>query len=452
MSFKDNFKWGAATAAYQIEGAVDSRGPSIWDQFSHWPGKTVSGDTGDVACDHYRRMTDDVELMSSLGLKSYRFSVSWPRILPAGTGAVNAPGLDFYDRLVDALLDRDIAPWITLFHWDLPLELYYRGGWLNAESAEWFAEYAGILAEKLGDRVKDWITFNEPDMFVSLGHSLGVHAPGLKLPPADIVRIIHNVHRSHGRAVTVLRDAVPECRVAMAPALAVIEPEGEDMAEAARTAQFGVAEGELFSFSNSVWNDPTFFKRYPEEYLRRYARHLPSGWEEDLAGLPDAPDFIGVNIYQAVGRMVAGADGAPEFRPSDQYGPGFPRSNFMWPVTPGALYWGPKFLWERYGKPVAITENGMSSHDWVQTDGRVDDPARRDFAARYLAELRRAAAGGVDIDAYFHWSLMDNFEWAEGYRHRFGLIHVDFATGNRTVKESGHWYRGVIESNGANLS
>ncbi len=455
MSFSQDFSWGAATAAYQIEGAAreDGRGESVWDQFCQWPGKTVAGDSGDAACDHYHRMPDDVKLMRELGLQAYRFSVSWPRVMPDGIGQVNAKGLDFYDRLVDELLKAAITPWLTLFHWDLPLGLYRRGGWLNPDSPLWFGEYAGVLAKALGDRVSHWFTLNEPDMFVSLGHSIGVHAPGLKLSHMDIVPIVHNVNRAHGAAANAIRGENAG-KVGAAPALPVIEPEdGQDdeLVAAARNAQFSIAPGDLFSFSNAIWNDPLFLGSYPEEFLARYGQWLPSGWEGDLQMMPEAPDFIGANIYQATGRMIRGGDGTPQFLAAEHYGPGFPRSNFMWPVTPGALYWGPKFLYERYGKPVVITENGTSSHDWVNVDGRVEDPARKDFATRYLRELKRASADGVDVKGYFHWSLMDNFEWAEGYRHRFGMIHVDYKTQKRTIKESGRWYRSVIETNGENL-
>jgi beta-glucosidase len=454
MSFRKDFTWGAATAAYQIEGAADRRGLSIWDQFSRWPGKTFSGESGDLACNHYEKLEEDLDLMSAIGIKAYRFSISWPRIIPGGTGRIDDAGLDFYDRLVDGLVARDIVPWITLYHWDLPVELYYRGGWLNSESPEWFAEYAAVLARKLGNRVSHWITFNEPDMFVTLGHVMGIHAPGLKLSPADTTRIIHHVHRAHGRALAVLRDIVGDgLQAGMAPALGVVEP-GEDdpvLVEAAREGQFSIVKGEYFSFSNSLWNDPTFFRRYPDEFIARYGQHLPAGWEKDLENQPEPANLLGANIYQSYGKMIFGDDGKPAYQPSEHYGPGFPRSNFMWPVTPGALYWGPKFLSERYGVPIAITENGMSSHDWVHSDGRVSDPARQDYATRYLKELRRGIADGADVRAYFHWSLMDNFEWAEGYRHRFGLVHIDFQSGRRTMKESAKWYRRVIESNGAEL-
>ena len=459
MAFKKDFTWGAATAAYQIEGAwnADGKGPSVWDQMVRWPGKVFQGHTGDVACDHYSRLDEDLDLMAAIGLKAYRFSVSWPRILPKGTGRVNEAGLDFYERMVDGLLERGIQPWCTLFHWDYPLALYHRGGWLNGDSPKWFEEYTGYLANRLGDRVKHWFTLNEPQIFVGLGHHVGVHAPGVKLPQEDIARIIHNVLLAHGRGVRALREHSKGCKVGFAPCILpsmVFESFADDveLIETARRHQFRFdLEDANIASGTSIWCDPVFLGRYPEAFLDAFGDALPRQLQADLKLIRAPLDFCGINIYASWGRWQRDEQGAIEYIKDDDYEPGYPRSLFGWPITPGSLYWGPRFLYERYGKPIVITENGMSCHDWVSVDGKVHDPQRIDFTTRYLRELERAARHGIDVQGYFHWSLMDNFEWAEGYKHRFGLIHVNMSTGVRTPKDSADWYRKVIASNGTIL-
>ena len=458
-AFRPDFTWGAATAAYQIEGGwnEDGKGPSVWDQMVRWPGKIHQGQTGDVACDHLHRLDEDLDLMAEIGLNAYRFSFSWPRILPAGTGAVNPAGLDFYDRLVDGLLERRIEPWATLFHWDDPLALYYRGGWMNSGSPGWFAEYAQVLAERFGDRVRNWITLNEPQIFVGLGHFLGRHAPGLQLPPDDIARMIHHVLVAHGRAVQVLREhCVKEPCIGWAPAVGVSAVdaafESDDaVVQHAREGQFTFQPEGNFAAGSAIWGDPVFLGSYPEGFVRAFEAALPEGWERDLETIRTPVDFCGMNIYAAREKHARDAGGELSWIREPAFGDGFPRTMFGWPVTPEALYWGPRFFYERYRVPIVITENGMSGHDWVALDGRVHDPARIDFTTRYLMELRRAVRDGVDVRGYFHWSLMDNFEWAEGFKHRFGLIHVDYASGRRTMKDSARWYRDVIRTNGACL-
>lgn len=457
MSFRSDFTWGAATASYQIEGATraDGKGLSVWDQFTRWPGKTPQGEHGEVACDHYRRMADDVALMAELGLKAYRFSLSWPRIQPGGRGAANAAGLDFYDRLVDALLAKNITPWATLFHWDFPLALYQEGGWSHPDSPSWFSEYTALVADRLGDRVMQWMTLNEPQMFVKLGHQLGVHAPGLVLPAADLVRITHHVLLAHGKAVRTIRErAKAPSSIGWAPAVGVSAvaagfADDPEVIQHARDGFFGLADVNDFAGGTAVWNDAALLGRYPESYVAAHEASLPAGWREDLAEIRQPLDFCGLNIYAAWGHHGRDAQGRLSYRHESKLGPGFPRTLFGWPMTPEALYWGPRFFHERYGVPIVITENGMSGHDWVALDGGVHDAHRIDFTARYLRELRRAAAEGVDIRGYFHWSFMDNFEWAEGYKHRFGLVHVDFETLRRTPKDSAFWYRDVIAANGA---
>jgi len=459
MAFQNGFVWGAATAAYQIEGAwdIDGKGPSVWDRMSHWAGKIYHGQTGDTACDHYHRLDEDLDWMKQIGLTGYRFSFSWARILPEGAGEVNEKGLDFYDRMVDGLLERDIQPWGTLFHWCYPLALYNRGGWLNPSSPQWFADYTEVLAKRLGDRITHWMTLNEPQMFVGLGHHAGCHAPGLRLPKDDIARMIHHVLLSHGRAVEVLREhcAVPPV-IGWAPAVGVsaVHPEFEqdaEVVEAARADQFCFKpEEDNIANRFSQWCDPVFLGTYPERFTSAFGRVLPKNWEADLPTIAAPIDFCGQNIYIAWGYW--GRDAGGEIRFTKDLGDGWPRTHFGWPVTPEALYWGPVFFSERYQVPIVITENGMSGLDWISLDGAVHDPQRIDLTARYLRELRRAAADGVDVRGYFHWSLMDNFEWGEGFKHRFGLIHVDYMNNcRRTLKDSAHWYRRVIESNGAFL-
>ncbi len=457
--FPADFRWGAATAAYQIEGAWDSdgKGPSIWDAFAHQPGRIRGGDTGDTACDHYHRLEEDLDLMAQLGLKAYRFSFSWPRILPEGTGAVNEAGLAFYDRLIDGLLARGIEPWATIYHWCLPLALHERGGWLDADSPRWFAEYASVLGRRFGGRVRHWMTLNEPQMFVTLGYGSGVHAPGLALPASELARIIHNVLCAHGRAVGALRAESPQqLEIGWASSVGTMTPapgwDGDaEVVEAARAAQFAADAGGKVAFASAVWCDPVFLGEYPAEFLREHARNLPRGWERDFDFVRAPVDFCGMNIYNSYNRFDRDADGRVRNTHESGFGPGFPRTLFGWPVTPEALYWGPRFYHERYDTPVVITENGLSNADWAGLDGAVRDPARIDFLARYLRELRRGVVGGIPVRGYFHWSLLDNFEWAEGYAQRFGLVHVDFTTGRRTPKDSAGWYADVIRSHGASL-
>ena len=459
MSFRSDFTWGAATAAYQIEGAptADGKGPSVWDQFSRWPGKVHLHENGDAACDHYHHMEKDVALMAELGLKAYRFSLSWPRILPQGCGRVNQKGLDFYDRLVDALLGKNITPWATLFHWDYPLALYHAGGWLSADSPRWFADYSRIVAEKIGDRVSHWMTLNEPQMFVKLGHQLGVHAPGLILPPPDLARITHHVLLAHGMSVQTLRaHAALRPVIGWAPAVGVSAVAAEyacdpEVVQHARDGFFGLHHSGDFSGSTAVWNDAALLGHYPEVHVQAHAKDLPESWEADFRIIHQPLDFCGMNIYSSHGRHTRDAAGQLVYLHESMLGPGYPRTLFGWPLTPEALYWGPKFFHERYKVPIVITENGMSGHDWVSLDGKVHDPQRIDFTTRYLRELRRAAADGIDVRGYFHWSFMDNFEWAEGHKHRFGMVHVDFKTQKRTPKDSAYWYRDVIAGNGADL-
>ena len=450
MAFPKNFIWGGATASYQIEGAAreDGKGLSVWDILCRRPGAIWHGHTGDVACGHYHRWREDVALMKKIGLSGYRFSISWPRVMPEGVGRVNAKGLDFYDRLVDELLRARITPFITLFHWDYPYDLYCRGGWLNRESADWFAEYTSAVVSRLGDRVRHWMTHNEPQCFVGIGHSEGRHAPGDRLNWAEVLRIGHHALLAHGKSVQAIRAASPQpCQVGYAPVGDVRVPATESKKDiaAARADMFGVFAKNVWN--NTWWMDPVFLGRYPEDGLKLYADDLPPIRAGDLETICQPLDFFGTNVYRGV-YVRAGRDGRPEVLPMSA---NTPMTAFRSPLTPEILYWGPKFYAERYGLPIYITENGMSGTDWVAVDGRVHDPQRIDYTTRYLRELARAIDDGVDVRGYFHWSVMDNFEWAEGYKERFGLIHVNYDTLERTLKDSALWYKKVIATNGRTI-
>ena len=437
--FPPDFTWGAATAAYQIEGSVDAdgRGPSVWDTFSHTPGKIVGGDTGDVACDHYRRWQTDLDLMSELGLGAYRFSVAWPRIQPTGSGPANAAGLDFYDRLVDGLLTRGIQPWVTLYHWDLPQPLEDAGGWTDAAVVERFAEYAAIVAERLGDRVAGWITLNELRTHAFIGYGTGRHAPGRTGWPTAL-RAAHHELLAHAAGVRAIRAVAPTARIGVCHDVAHIVPAtdaDEDLAAAERYRQ-GIHDWFL---------GPTFGRGYPAELAAWYEEH---GFLEglDLAAVQPAEpiDFLALNYYRpdrihdapvrdTWGFGAAGLEGVGELAGNG------------WEILPEGLRAVLNWVNDTYRPPaIAITENGATFPDRVGADGSVKDERRRSYLERHLAAAADAIGDGVPLTAYFAWSLLDNFEWALGYGTRFGIVHVDYATQRRTVKASGHWYRELI--------
>ena len=449
MGFAKDFVWGAATSSYQIEGTGrdSGKGQNIWDVFTKEPGRVYEGHTGDIACDHYHRFREDVAYMKELGLKGYRFSIDWSRVLPEGTGKVNEKGIDFYNALIDELLEQGIEPYITLYHWELPYEIYKRGGWMNPEIVEWFGQYARLVAERFSDRVKYFFTLNEPQCFVGLGFLQGCHAPGVKAPLRDTFEMAHNALKAHGRAVQMLRAyGKQNVQIGYAPTSGMCYPEKETPKdiEAARKALFALPDDlSNWTWNVSWWSDPVILGKYPEEGMKKYEKYLPVITDEDMKLISQPIDFYGQNIYN--GRCIRmGTDGRPEEvrRPA-----GFPKTATNWPVTPEALYWGPKFLYERYRKPIYITENGMACHDTVSQDGKVHDPNRIDFLARYLKNIKRAAEE-IDIRGYFQWSLMDNFEWDKGYAERFGIIYVDFETQERIWKDSAYWYRDLIRRNG----
>ena len=449
MGFAKDFVWGAATSSYQIEGTGrdSGKGQNIWDVFTKEPGRVYEGHTGDIACDHYHRFREDVAYMKELGLKGYRFSIDWSRVLPEGTGKVNEKGIDFYNALIDELLEQGIEPYITLYHWELPYEIYKRGGWMNPEIVEWFGQYARLVAERFSDRVKYFFTLNEPQCFVGLGFLQGCHAPGVKAPLRDTFEMAHNALKAHGRAVQMLRAyGKQNVQIGYAPTSGMCYPEKETPKdiEAARKALFALPDDlSNWTWNVSWWSDPVILGKYPEEGMKKYEKYLPVITDKDMKLISQPIDFYGQNIYN--GRCIRmGTDGRPEEvrRPA-----GFPKTATNWPVTPEALYWGPKFLYERYRKPIYITENGMACHDTVSQAGKVHDPNRIDFLARYLKNLKRAAEE-IDIRGYFQWSLMDNFEWDKGYAERFGIIYVDFETQERIWKDSAYWYRDLIRRNG----
>jgi beta-glucosidase len=454
MCFPKDFVWGAAAAAYQIEGAAqqDGRGASVWDMFCRKEGAVFDGHTGDVACDHYHLFRDDVRLMADMGLHAYRLSISWPRVLPDGVGTVNEKGLAFYDELIDALLKAGITPWVTLFHWDYPYALYCRGGWLNPSSVHWFADYTRVIAQRLGDRVRHWITLNEPQCFVALGHRDGVHAPGLKLSWPEVLRAMHHALMAHGRAVQVLREHCrPKPLIGWSPLGEVKHPATESAAdiEAARAQTLSAAGRTLWC--NTLFSDPVCRGHYPEDALRYWGRDFPRFTQSELNLIHQGIDFYGLNLYRGHCVRAGGADGDGQ-AVAVPTPPGAAINASHWNVDPASLYWGPRFLYERYRLPIYITENGFSGLDWVSVDGVVHDPQRIDFMHRYLRELARAIREGADVRGYFHWSLLDNFEWAEGFRQRFGLIHVDYQTLTRTPKDSAHWYAALIASNGRQIT
>jgi beta-glucosidase len=441
--FPRGFLWGTATAAYQIEGAVhdDGRGPSIWDTFAHTPGKVRNNDTGDVACDHYHRYRDDVQLMRSLGVGAYRFSIAWPRIFPQGTGAANPRGLAFYDRLVDTLLAAGIAPFATLYHWDLPQALQDRGGWEARDTASAFADYAGHVADKLSDRVQRFFTLNECMAFVELGHGSGIFAPGLKLSPGRLNQVRHHALLAHGLAVAAIRArARAPTQVGPAENIAVCVPAIETSADI-HSAELATRE------LNAPYLTAIMEGRYLDSFLVNAGADAPKFTADDMKAIGTPVDFVGVNVY-APTTYVRASDAAPGFV-ALPFPEKFPMMNSSWlKIGPEALYWAPRNVARVWNaQAIYITENGCSATDQPAADGAVDDIDRVMFLRSYLTQLQRATAEGVPVRGYFHWSLMDNFEWADGYGTRFGLLHVDYATQKRTPKLSASFYREVIARN-----
>jgi beta-glucosidase len=432
LCFPPGFLWGAAASAYQIEGAwnEDGRSASVWDTFARRPGKVWRGQTGDVAADHYHRWAGDVDLMAEIGLQAYRLSISWPRVLPQGAGRVNEKGLDFYDRLVDALLARGIRPFVVLHHFDLPQALQDRGGWPSRDTAFHFAEYAAAAARRLGDRVAYWIPQNEPSAVAFAGYGLGTAAPGQRNPVASL-RAMHHLLLSHGLAAQAIRAVAPG-PVQIGAAV------NASPVYAATPADAGAAR-RLDGLVNRLTLDPLLLGRYPQDALGRLTPLLARAKSGDMAVIGAPLDFLGINYYS---RILARRDWAWKAAiPSAS-----PRSA-MWEVYPPGIYDLLVRVWQDYGhRRVFITENGVPCDDAVGPDGQVHDGGRIQYLWDHLAEVRRAMEAGVPVEGYFVWSVLDNFEWALGYQMRFGLVHVDFATQRRVVKDSGWWYRDLIRA------
>ena len=436
--FPDGFVWGTSTSSYQIEGAADAdgRGPSIWDTFSRTPGKILDGGTGDIACDHYNRTLEDIALMADAGLKAYRFSVAWPRIQPAGTGPANARGLDFYDRLVDALLRRGIEPWPCLYHWDLPQALQDRGGWGNRDIASWFTDYALIVAGRLGDRVKHWVMLNEPSVVAIFGHGLGGHAPDLR-GRNNYCAAIHHQNLAQGRALAALRAAgARDCQLGTVLSVQPVKPVPGNDANRHAAAQW-----------DAVWNrsclDPLLKGEYPDSLIADFAPLIKPG---DIESIHQPIDFLGLNYYSRMHQVVnpAGLFGT-NFGPAPE---GTKHTDMGWPVEPDGLHEQLIEFRDRYGNlPVYITENGASYGDWVGPTGKAEDGARIFFLRDHLLACRRAIQDGVNLKGYFVWTLLDNFEWGYGYTQHFGLVQVDRQTMQRRPKASYYWYGDVAKSN-----
>jgi beta-glucosidase len=467
LQFPRGFVWGSATAAYQIEGAAhaDGRLPSIWDVFCQVPGRVRDGDTGEVACDHYHRMTEDLDLMAALGLPSYRFSVSWPRVIPGGSGPVNEAGLDFYRRLVDGLLQRNITPLLTLYHWDLPQALQFEGGWANRDTVERFTEYAEVIGRALGDRVPTITTLNEPWCTAFLGHSSGVHAPGLT-DNATALAVAHHLNLAHGRSVSVLRSVSP-AQMSITLNLAQVYPASdrpEDVAAAAHADDL----------ANRIFTEPILRGSYPARLLRDTS-HI-TDWsfvaDGDLAEISAPIDVLGINFYapstvtaaseeiraQVTGRWVndpSSSESGPSPWPGTDRAysvpqPG-PYTAMGWPIVPDSFTDLLLRVHRDYPEiPLMVTENGAAFDDELD-GGQVHDDDRIDYVRRHLAAVHAAIEAGADVRGYYLWSLMDNFEWAWGYSKRFGMVHVDYASQQRTPKDSALWFRDVIKNNAVEL-
>ena len=440
IQFPADFVWGAATAAYQIEGAVrdDGRGESIWDRFTATPGKIVGGDTGVVACDSYHRYREDVRLMRDLGLNAYRFSIAWPRVLPEGLGRVNTLGLDFYDRLVDELLDNEIEPFVTLYHWDLPQPLEDRGGWPVRETVDAWEEYTEVVAARLGDRVHHWITLNEPWVASWLGYGTGQDAPG-RTSEADAVAAGHHLLLAHGRAVEVLRRDVRGAEVGITIDVVPIHPLTASDANAARQDD---------ALRNRWFLDPVFRGDYPAEALSRRGMLLPPFAAEDLRTISAPLDFVGINYYQRQVVRANPRDGDPAVVSLE----GVERTGMGWEVYPKGLHELLVRLHDTYDvPPIYITENGAAYPD-TRLNGSVPDPERASYIERHLEAVARAIGDGVPVAGYFVWSLLDNFEWSRGYSQRFGIVYVDFATLERVPKSSYRAYRDFIAAQRARIA
>jgi len=440
IPFPPGFVWGAATAAYQIEGAwnEDGKGESIWDRFSHTPGRVHQGDTGDIACDHYHRWAGDIDIMKSLGLKAYRFSISWPRVYPSGRGKVNSAGLDFYDHLVDGLLEAGIEPYATLYHWDLPQVLQDEGGWPVRATAEAFVEYADTLSKRLGDRVKYWVTFNEPFVIAFVGYQEGRHAPG-HTDLGEALASAHHLLLAHGWSVQVIRANSDEAQLGIVLNVGVTYPASQSYFDRAAAWQI---DGRIYRW----FLDPLTARGYPYDIVAHDNQPMDFIQEGDMEVIATPLDFLGVNYYS---REIVRNQEVSEDKNSPRTLFSNPNSTEMgWEVFPEGLFEVLCRLHFDYRFPsYFITENGAAFPDHLGSDGRVHDPLRQDYIKNHIISAWRAVEAGLPLLGYFYWSLLDNFEWAHGYSKRFGLIYIDYATQRRILKDSAHWYRKVIAAN-----
>lgn len=441
-TFPHDFLWGAATASYQIEGGVfeGGRGATVWDVFSDTVGKVKNSDSGEVACDHYHRYPEDVALMKQLGLHAYRFSIAWARILPEGTGAINPAGLDFYDKLVDTLLANGIRPFGTLYHWDLPQALEDKGGWANKHIVDWFGDYVNAITKRLGDRVKDWMTLNEPWVFTYLGYAAGIHAPGHQ----DFnlyLRASHHSIMAHARAVSLVRANVADSEVGIVLNPTWVDPYSDSL-------QDYLATQRQLSFQNRWWLHPLYHGEYPADMMALYGDRMNFMVSSDFDELKANPsDFLGVNFYtrQVIQASPYSTDNGLKLTTIRQ---NREHTEMDWEVSPEAIYNVLKHIHDEYAPPkLYITENGAAFND-VVTGDNVHDERRVAFYQHYLANCHRAITDGIPLKGYFAWSLLDNFEWAEGYSKRFGIIYVDYDTQRRIIKDSGKWYAQTIRNNG----
>ena len=456
--FDKNFLWGTASSSYQIEGAFteDGKGLSIWDTFSNKPGNIAHDENGNKACDHYHRYREDISLMKNLGIQAYRFSISWSRIFPDGIvkdsdGNIryNKAGLDFYDKIVNFCLENNIKPFITIYHWDLPQALEDKGGWLNRETAFVFADYAEFICKHFSDRVTNIATINEPQIISGLGYMLGLHAPGKKLDTVSVLSVIHHLALAHGLAVTKMRAVAKQpVKIGFSSTGGLCYPskECDEDIDAARAECFNIVKGNM-TFNHTIFCDMTCLGRYPD--IAGTELHLEPGLEKighyeelpfvkkgDIELIPQPIDYLGINVYNGHEINAAGHINKK---------PGSPRTALGWPVTPGVMNYGIRYLYERYNLPIYIFEDGLACNDIISLDGKVHDSNRIDFLTRYLTDLEKAYKAGVPILGYFHWSFTDNFEWHSGYDPRFGLVFVDYETQQRIPKDSAYWYSDLIK-------
>jgi len=431
--FPHHFLWGAATAAYQIEGAwnADGKGESIWDRFSHTPGKITDGGTGDIACDHYQRFPEDIALMRQLGLKAYRFSTAWTRVLPSGRGQINPKGLDFYDRLLDGLCAANIEPFLTLYHWDLPQTLQDEGGWENRSTCHAFADYAALMVKRFGDRVKYWTTFNEPSVITFIGNLTGEHAPGAQDPRAAY-QVAHHLMTAHGLAVQAMRGANSKINAGIVLNLWMADPATDSPEDIA-------AAEAAWKRDETLFLDPIFKGHYPPSAYELAEKNMPKMQDGDMALISQELDFVGINFYS---RNVFNAKGKIESIPGAEY------TEMGWEVCAPALRRMLVKINNEYRlPPIYITENGSAFKDVVSADGKIHDPRRLDYLKQHFIQTHLAMQDGVDVRGYMVWSLLDNFEWAHGFSKRFGMAYVDYETQKRTLKDSGEWYAEVIRKN-----